>query len=105
MKSIENKEASNISGIDLFNALKVIIKLPENYKPGEYQTIGGMWAVDTWQYRDILFQVMDEGWFEKIIFGDKKVFVSWGRGNSVGYENTNEQEFIVFANNFIEELK
>lgn len=33
-----------------------------NYQPRDYQTIGGMWTVDTWQDNGIVAQLMDEGW-------------------------------------------
>lgn len=102
---MEDQETNSADGFELFNVVRGVIKLPENYKPRGYQTIGGMWNVDTWQYQGVLFQIMDEGWFEQIIFGDKKVFVSWGRGNSIEYKNTNKQEFTEFANNFIEKGK
>lgn len=98
----DNNETNSTNGFELFNAVRGIIKLPENYKPRGYQTIGGMWTVDTWWYQDVFFQIMDEGWFEQIIFGDKKVLFPGGRGDSIEYENTNKREFTEFANNFIE---
>lgn len=38
------------------------VKTPENYVPRDYQTIGGMWTVDTWRLGDITVQLMDEGY-------------------------------------------
>lgn len=37
------------------------------YVPRNYQTIGGMWTVDTYRYDDITLQIMEEGWFLKIV--------------------------------------
>lgn len=38
------------------------VKQPEFYVPRDYQTIGGMWTVDTWQKGNIRVQLMDEGY-------------------------------------------
>ena len=38
------------------------VKTPENYVPRDYQTIGGMWTVDTWRQGDVTVQLMDEGY-------------------------------------------
>ena len=37
-----------------------------NYQPRDYQTISGMWTVDTWQDNGIVAQLMDEGWTQVI---------------------------------------
>lgn len=36
--------------------------------PRDYQTIGGMWTVDTWQLDSLVkVQMMDEGWTKRIV--------------------------------------
>jgi hypothetical protein len=38
------------------------IKKPTFFVPRPYQTIGGMWTVDTWELDGVRVQVMDEGY-------------------------------------------
>jgi hypothetical protein len=45
-----------------FGKIKDTVKTDENYVPRNFQTIGGMWTVDTWKKGDIIFQLMDEGY-------------------------------------------
>jgi hypothetical protein len=45
-----------------FDKIKNAIKTDENYVPRNFQTIGGMWTVDTWKKDDMIFQLMDEGY-------------------------------------------
>lgn len=62
----------------VFIEIKKIIMTTENYIPRDYQTIGGMWTVDTYKMRDITLQVMDEGWTIKI-FTDKVSVIEKGK--------------------------
>lgn len=50
-----------------FNAMRHIIKTENNYIPRKYQSIGGMWTTETWRQGDIVFQVSDEGYTQRII--------------------------------------
>lgn len=45
-----------------FNEIYNKIKQPENYVKRPYQTIGGMWTVDTWATPEWRAQSMDEGY-------------------------------------------
>jgi hypothetical protein len=45
-----------------FNEVLAAIKKPEYFIPRNYQSIGGMWTVDTWQMGDVSIQLMDEGY-------------------------------------------
>lgn len=47
---------------EIFYKLYAIIRKPENYVPRDYQTIGGMWTVDTWRKGDVTLKIMDEGY-------------------------------------------
>ncbi len=38
------------------------VKQEPYYVPRAYQTIGGMWTVDTWQRAGVSVKVMDEGY-------------------------------------------
>lgn len=42
------------------------VKQPEFYVPRDYQTVGGMWTVDTWRRGDIEVLLMDEGYTTKV---------------------------------------
>lgn len=46
------------------------IRSTGNIIPRDYQTIGGMWTVDTWEHPnipDVKVQLMDEGWTTGIV--------------------------------------
>lgn len=53
--------------MNVFDEIVKIVKKPENYIPRDYQTIGGMWTVDTWIYRGVRVQLMDEGYTTVIL--------------------------------------
>lgn len=63
-----------------FDKIKNIIKTDENYVPRNFQTIGGMWTVDTWKKGDMIFQLMDEGYTSVIRAPGLKVTDSAYRG-------------------------
>lgn len=49
-----------------FKLIKSKIKTQQNYIKRNCETIGGMWTVDTWENNGIIYQVMDEGYTERI---------------------------------------
>lgn len=53
--------------LKLFKQITRVVKRSENYVPRDYQTIGGMWTVDTYKVGDITVQLMDEGYTNKLI--------------------------------------
>lgn len=78
-----------------FNTLIGLIKQDEFYVPREYQTIGGMWTVDTWERNGVKYQLMDEG-YTQIITADGLEVVEGYLGGELGeinikYEKGNEQ--------------
>ena len=56
--------------MDSFTRVKSIIKKEENYVERKSETIGGMWAVESWKKDDIIFSIMDEGYTERIYIKD-----------------------------------
>ena len=44
------------------NQIVSMVKQPDFYVPRDYQTIGGMWTVDTWKRGDVTVKLMDEGY-------------------------------------------
>lgn len=52
--------------LELFYEVRKHIRKDENYVPRQYETIGGMWTVDTWKKNGIIFQIMDEGYTNRI---------------------------------------
>lgn len=55
-----------MTSLELFNAIRNIIKTDANYKPRQFNTIGGMWTVDTWEFNGITYQLQDEGYTSTI---------------------------------------
>lgn len=51
---------------DLFYEIKRIVKTPQNYIPRDYQTVGGSWTVDCWQFGNVKYRLMDEGYTSEI---------------------------------------
>lgn len=72
-----------------FYELAKLIRTKENYVPRNYQTIGGMWTVDTWKLNDITYQVMDEGYTEKIYTDVVSVIRNYE--NKLTFEKGNEK--------------
>jgi hypothetical protein len=50
-----------------FERIVQAVKDKEYYVPREFQTIGGMWTVDTWRRAGITVQLMDEGYTTRIL--------------------------------------
>jgi hypothetical protein len=51
----------------IFNQIEDIVRQTIHYEPRNYQTVGGMWTVDTYKKGDITLQVMDEGFTVRVI--------------------------------------
>jgi hypothetical protein len=49
-----------------YNIIK-LVKNRENYVPRNYQTVGGMWTVDTYKLDNVVVQLMDEGYTLRLI--------------------------------------
>ena len=61
----------------LFCEIRSIVKINENYVPRDYQTMGGMWTVDTYKKLNVMFQIMDEGYTTRIITNDVEVVCNY----------------------------
>ncbi len=63
---------SDLDVREAFTAIWSQVCAGENYVPRDYQTIGGMWTVDTWKAIidgvEVTAQQMDEGWTMRLIF-------------------------------------
>ena len=57
--------------LDMFHSIARIVHQVDNYIPRDYKTIGGMWAVDTYKKDGVIFQLLDEGYTERIYVKDK----------------------------------
>jgi len=75
-----------------------LVKQTEYYVPRNYQTIGGMWTIDTYERDGIKVQVSDEGYSTSIYAENLIVWVHWDyktnkdwvefrEGNVVNVEN------------------
>lgn len=45
-----------------FMAIQHIVKTNANYVPRNYESVGGMWTVDTWKLGEFRVQLEDEGY-------------------------------------------
>lgn len=63
-----------------------LVKKEENYIPRNYQTIGGMWTVDTWKKNDVMVQVMDEGYTTAILAPGLKIMTGYNGKEFFDYE-------------------
>lgn len=52
--------------MDSFERIWQRVRQDRNLVPRDYQTMGGMWTVDTWQQGEVSVQLMDEGWTRRI---------------------------------------
>lgn len=50
-----------------FERVVQAVRDKDHYVPRDFQTIGGMWTVDTWRRDGITVQVLDEGWTTRIM--------------------------------------
>lgn len=66
----------------IFSHIEKVVKTKENYIPRAYQTVGGIWTVDTYKKGEITLQVMDEGWSTRI-FTNKIDAIETGRSFKV----------------------
>lgn len=57
-------------GQELFSLVRKEVQKEENYIPRDYDTVGGMWTVDTWKKNGVYFNIMDEGYTERIFVSD-----------------------------------
>ena len=81
---------------EVFNQVVRDIKNEEFYVPRGYQTIGGMWTVDTWLKDNLRVQVMDEGYTTVLSLMENEKVI-WSATDSVNkFELTGikEDEFI-----------
>jgi hypothetical protein len=65
-----------------FELIKNRIKTDENYIPRNYQSVGGMWTVDTWREGVVEYQVMDEGYTSVISSPTVHVMCLWDNNGS-----------------------
>jgi hypothetical protein len=64
----------------LFCQIESIVKRSENYVPRNYQTIGGMWTVDTYRKGEVTYRTMDEGYTGVIRAENVEVVNGWKDG-------------------------
>lgn len=75
-KDGSKEDATKLLMRELFIKITQIVKQDENYVPREYQTVGGMWTVDTYKKGDVTVQLMDEGWTLRLASKDVNLTLS-----------------------------
>ena len=68
----------------IFWELHDCVRKDENYIPRDYQTVGGMWTVDTWKKGDLVLQLMDEG-STYVLTGPNFQFINGFHGGTEHY--------------------
>ncbi len=69
-----------------------LVKTKDNYVPRDYQTIGGMWTVDTWKIKDITVKLMDEGYTTVLESPTLKVVTGYNGKEYCNFEVGSEEE-------------
>lgn len=84
-----------------WNAIVKLLKKPENYIPRNYQTIGGMWTVDTYALNGYKFRLEDEG-YTQVLLNDSGSFMAiLNFKNEISILRGTEQDFETMANHFL----
>lgn len=79
-----------------------IIKQPKHYVPKDYVSMGGMWASDVWVYRDVIVNLMDEGYTLRI-FAKGIVEVYRDHKNELLFYTGNEESLKIILNRLTKE--
>jgi hypothetical protein len=67
--------------------LKSLVKRRENYVPQKYQSVGGVWTVDTYKLGPVTVQIMDEGYSARLFTRPSELDVfEFCRGNETVLE-------------------
>jgi uncharacterized protein YfkK (UPF0435 family) len=85
-----------MNNLEMFKAIKRIVKKEENYKPRKFQTIGGMWTVDTYEYNGVTYQLQDEGYTD--LLQNKKVCMTQTYDQPIHFRKGNEQDLLDIYN-------
>lgn len=80
---------------EAFSMIWNMVKRKENYVPREYQTIGGMWTVDSYKFAGVTAQSMDEGYSSKLI--SEKVVAFRYHNGTIDYMKGNQADLVELA--------
>lgn len=72
-----------MEGRDSFNKIKEKVKTKENEVIKNFKTIGGFWNVDTWKKGEISYQLMDEGYTERVVIPNRLDVIRNYEGNLI----------------------
>lgn len=70
------------------------VRQDEFFVPRDYKTIGGSWTVDTWKCKDIMVQVMDEGYTTVISAPGLKIVNGYNGTEYIRYVEGTEADAI-----------
>ncbi len=85
---------------NIVNDLIGKVKKTEFYMPRGYQTIGGMWTVDTWMRDGVQVKVMDEGYTTVVQAEGLRVVTGYNGKEYTTYELGDEE----VVNSFLSKL-
>jgi len=91
---MEVNQQAFIAFIEIFSN----IRYDENYVPRDFQTIGGMWTVDTWQKNGITIQLEDEGYTKAILTDNLQVRLNYD--NSLRFSKGSVEDLLILHDNF-----
>ena len=81
--------------MDAFDTIWNNVNHKENYVPRTFQTIGGMWTVDTWKRDGVTIQLMDEGYTRRIFSDCVDVF--YNEFNGMRFNKGSEQDLEIIS--------
>lgn len=81
-----------------FERIVQAVRDKDYYVPRDFQTIGGMWTVDTWRRDGVTVQLMDEGYTTRIMAPG--LDVSQTASRDLEYREGNMDLLIHFAGRF-----
>lgn len=91
-----------VTASSLFEKIKKEIMVPTNRLNTHFQTIGGMWTVNTWVKGDLRVQEMDEGYTHVVSKIDNNGMPQWSvtdrAYHKMKFENIKEEEFLEYFN-------
>ena len=87
-----------MNATEAFDKIVAAVKKQENFVPRNYQSIGGMWTVDSWRLGDIGFQLADEGYTDIINHPTVRAYRTFSSTTPpIVFSNGTEEDLIKLA--------
>ena len=90
--------------MNVLNELIEQIRVSKFYIPRGYQTIGGMWPVDTWRRGPVAVKVIDGGYTQQVIAEDLFVTVGYNGKEYVCFEKGGQKQVEKYLKDFLDNV-